>query len=270
MRVQATYTSLRQVITIGGPAVGGVLVAFGLPLALGVALALMAAQAVAFLGIGPIGGGSQVARASLGTALDGIRFIARSPIVAGAITLDLFAVLFGGATALLPAFADGIFHVGAPGLGLLRGADGVGAALVAALVARRPVRRRIGATLLGAVAVFGFATIAFGLSRNFALSLVLLAVVGGADVVSVVIRSSLVQLGTPAEMRGRVNAVESVFIGASNELGEFESGTLAALVGVVPAVVLGGVATLGVIAVAARAFPALRRADAFEEAAESG
>ncbi len=270
MRVQATYTSLRQVVQIGGPAVGGVLVAFGLPLALGVALALMAAQAVAFLGIGPIGGGSQVARASLGTALDGIRFIARSPIVAGAITLDLFAVLFGGATALLPAFADGIFHVGAPGLGLLRGADGVGAALVAALVARRPVRRRIGATLLGAVAVFGFATIAFGLSRNFALSLVLLAVVGGADVVSVVIRSSLVQLGTPAEMRGRVNAVESVFIGASNELGEFESGTLAALVGVVPAVVLGGVATLGVIAVAARAFPALRRADAFEEAAESG
>jgi len=270
MRVQATYTSLRQVITIGGPAVGGILVAFGLPLALGVALALMAAQAVAFLGIGPIGGGPQVARASLGTALDGIRFIARSPIVAGAITLDLFAVLFGGATALLPAFADGIFHVGAPGLGLLRGADGVGAALVAALVARRPVRRSIGATLLGAVAVFGFATIAFGLSRNFALSLVLLAVVGGADVVSVVIRSSLVQLGTPAEMRGRVNAVESVFIGASNELGEFESGTLAALVGVVPAVVLGGIATLAVIAVAARAFPALRRADAFEDTATRG
>jgi len=270
MRVQATYTSLRQVVTIGGPAVGGVLVAFGLPLALGVALALMAAQAVAFLGIGPLSGGPQDARPSLGAALEGIRFIARSPIVAGAITLDLFAVLFGGATALLPAYADGIFHVGAPGLGALRGADGVGAAVVAALLARRPVRRRIGVTLLGAVAVFGAATIAFGLSRNFALSLVLLAAVGGADVVSVVIRSSLVQLGTPAAMRGRVNAVESVFIGASNQLGEFESGTLAALVGVVPAVVLGGIGTLAVIALAARYFPALRRADAFEAAAPAG
>ncbi|MBD5656070.1 MAG: MFS transporter, partial [Candidatus Eremiobacteraeota bacterium] len=200
-------------------------------------------------------------------AFEGLRFIASRPVIAGAISLDLFAVLFGGATALLPAFADTIFHVGPTGLGAMRSAPALGAAVVAAAIARRPLERHVGRTLLIAVAGFGLATIGFGIATNFVLSLALLVVVGGTDMVSVVIRSGLVQLATPNAMRGRVNAVENVFIGASNELGEFESGTLAGLIGVVPAVVAGGVGTLAVIALWGVFFPALRRADRIVEPA---
>jgi hypothetical protein len=260
-RVQASYTSLRELIVIGAPALGGVLVALSTSLALAVAAVALGLYALLLGTLSLERVPSAERAAGWRDAFEGLRFIRSRPIVAGAISLDLFAVLFGGATALLPAFADGVFHAGAPGLGALRSAPAVGATIVAAVLARRPLARRIGPTLFVAVAAFGLATIAFGLSRNFVLSLALLAIVGGSDIVSVVIRISLVQLSTPDAMRGRVNAVEAVFIGASNELGAFESGTLAALVGVVPAVVAGGIATLAVIALWWFAFPALRDAD---------
>jgi len=263
-RVQATYASLRELTVIGGPSLGGVLVALSTPLALEVSVVALLASGL-LLGALRI---ERVARApvelSWREAFEGLRFVRSQPVLAGAISLDLFAVLFGGATALLPAFADGIFHAGPQGLGALRSAPAAGATLVAAFLARNPLRRRVGATLMVAVAGFGVATIGFGLSRSFLLSLGLLAIVGGTDMVSVVIRNGLVQLNTPDAMRGRVNAVEAVFIGASNELGAFESGTLAAALGVVPSVVLGGAATLAVIALWAALFPALRDADRIE------
>ncbi len=259
---QALASSIRQLTVIGGPALGGVLVAVSTPIALGVAAAAMFAAALS-IPLLRILRSADATPPRMRDALEGLRFIRSRPLVLGAISLDLFAVLFGGATALLPAFADGIFHAGPQGLGALRSAPAVGAALVAAGLARRPLQRRVGPTLLVAVAGFGLATIAFGLSRDFVLSLVFLAVVGGTDMVSVVIRNGLVQLGTPDAMRGRVNAVENVFIGASNELGEFESGTLANFIGVVPSVVAGGLGTLAVIALWGVFFPALRRADRF-------
>lgn len=266
VRTQAAFSSIRALVRIGGPALGGLLVTLSPALALGVATALIAAYALLFgaLTLAPV-----VRRRTSATwrdAFEGLHFVRTRPVIAGALSLDLFAVLFGGATALLPAFADG-FGVGPAGLGAMRAAPAVGGALVAAFIARRPLERRVGGVLLIAVAGFGLATIAFGLSRDFRFSLLLLAVVGGTDMISVVIRSGLVQLATPDAMRGRVNAVENVFIGASNELGEFESGTLAAFVGVVPAVVLGGVGTLAIIALWGSFFPALRSADRFVEAA---
>jgi len=261
MRAQATYAALREIAVIGGPALGGALVAISTPLAFVVAIVALCAFCAAITSLRMERRAAPTAPPTWHDAFEGLRFVRAQPIIAGAISLDLFAVLFGGATALLPAFADGIFHAGPQGLGALRSAPAVGAALVAAVLSRRPLRRHVGVTLLVAVAAFGLATIAFGLSRTFPFSLVMLAIVGGTDMVSVVIRSSLVQLTTPDAMRGRVNAVENVFIGASNELGAFESGTLAAFVGVVPSVVIGGVGTIAIIALWATFFPALRRAD---------
>jgi MFS family permease len=263
LRVQATYSSLRQIIVIVGPGVGGLLVAISTPVALGAAAVCELATACFILAL-TIRRDTSREPPRLRDALGGLQYIRSRPVVLGAISLDLFAVLFGGATALLPAFADGIFHVGPQGLGALRSAPAVGAAIVAALIARRPIERNVGPTLLVAVTIFGVATIAFGLSTNFIFSLAMLAVLGGADMISVVIRSGLVQMGTPDAMRGRVSAVENVFIGASNELGEFESGTLAAFIGVVGSVVAGGIGTLAVIAVWALFFPALRNADRFD------
>jgi MFS family permease len=261
MRAQATYAALRQVTVIGGPALGGELIAISTPLAFGVAAIALVGFAIGIgcLRVRPVA--RPTSPPTWREAFEGLRFVRAQPIIAGAISLDLFAVLFGGATALLPAFADGIFAVGPQGLGALRSAPAVGAALTAALLSRRPLRRHVGVTLLVAVAGFGLATIAFGLSRSVPFSLAMLAIAGGTDMVSVVIRSSLVQLSTPDGMRGRVNAVENIFIGASNELGAFESGALAALIGVVPAVVAGGFGTLAIIALWGVFFPALRRAD---------
>jgi hypothetical protein len=182
-------------------------------------------------------------------------------VVLGAISLDLFAVLLGGATALLPIFAKDILHVGAWGLGLLRAAPAAGALALALALTHWPITRRAGHVLLGSVALFGVATLVFGLSTSFALSLGALVVAGAADMVSVVIRQSLVQLDTPDEMRGRVSAVNSVFIGASNQLGEFESGATAALFGPVGSVLLGGVGTLAVAALWMRWFPSLAARD---------
>ncbi|MBK8012234.1 MAG: MFS transporter [Deltaproteobacteria bacterium] len=194
---------------------------------------------------------------------EGLRFVFSRPVVLGAISLDLFAVLFGGATALLPAYARDILHVGPHGLGLLRTAPGVGAGLTAILLAFRPMSHRVGRWMFGGVAVFGLATIVFGLSERFWISLLALFVLGASDMVSVYIRHLLVQIETPDAIRGRVSAVNGVFIGASNELGEFESGVTAGWLGLVPAVVLGGVATLAVVATWMALFPVLRRMNEF-------
>ena len=198
---------------------------------------------------------------SWNTVLAGFHYIWRNKLVLGSISLDMFAVLLGGAVALLPVYASEILKTGPWGLGLLRSAPGVGAIAMAILVAHRPLRRRAGLTMLFCVAGFGICTIIFGLSRSLAISLVALFLLGASDMVSVIIRSILVQLATPDEMRGRVNAVDMIFIGVSNELGEFESGLTAHWFGTVPAVVLGGVGTLVVIAIWAWAFPELRNAD---------
>jgi len=263
MSASSSFSSIRKIVQVGGPALGGALVAIGTPVALIAAMAMLVVGGVA-LALLPLPARVPVpanARVTLHDALGGLRFIRAQPIILGAISLDLFAVLFGGATALLPAFADTILRVGPVGLGLLRAAPSVGGFLVAVYLARRPPQTNVGRTLLAAIAVFGVGTIVFGLSRAFGLSLVALAVLGGADMISVAIRSGLVQLNTPDEMRGRVSAVENVFIGASNELGAFESGTLAALIGTVPSVILGGSATLVVVLLGAVVFPRLAHAD---------
>jgi MFS family permease len=194
------------------------------------------------------------------TILAGLHFIWREKLILGAISLDLFAVLLGGAVALLPVYAREILHTGPWGLGLLRTAPGVGAAVMAVALAHRPLRGRAGPTLLWSVAGFGICTIIFGVSTSLAFSLISLICLGAADMVSVIIRATLVQLRTPDAMRGRVNAVDMVFIGTSNELGQFESGLTAQWFGTVPAVLLGGVGTLVVIALWAWRFPELRKA----------
>jgi MFS family permease len=192
-------------------------------------------------------------------------FIRRTPVLLAAIALDLFAVLFGGAVALLPVIAEERLGVGDVAYGFLRAAPGFGAAAMALALAARPVRRHVGRTLLVAVAVFGFGTVVLGLTHSFVVAFVALVVLSAADMISVFIRGSLVPLVTPDEKRGRVLAVEAVFIGASNELGAFESGMAAQAFGVTATVVGGGLATLGVVGVWWFAFPALRRIDRFEE-----
>jgi len=192
---------------------------------------------------------------------EGLTYIRTNRVVLGAISLDLFAVLLGGATALLPVFARDILHVGPEGFGLLRAAPAVGAAMVALVLASRPIYRHAGTAMFAGVAVFGIATVVFGLSRSFPLSLLALATLGGADMVSVYVRQTLIQIVTPDEMRGRVASVSFLFIGASNELGEFESGVTARLFGPVIAALFGGVASLCVTGLWARLFPGLRRVD---------
>jgi MFS family permease len=183
------------------------------------------------------------------------------PVVLGAISLDLFAVLLGGATALLPVYARDILHVGPMGLGVLRSGPAVGAALMALALAHKPLARHTGITMFFGVAVFGLATITFGLSTNIYLSLAALAMLGASDMISVFVRSALIQYATPDDMRGRVSSVSMLFVGASNELGEFESGVTAAWFGTIPAVVIGGLGTLGVVAVWMWLFPPLREVD---------
>ena len=208
------------------------------------------------------------ARAHLAEAVEGFRFVRSQPIVLGAISLDLFAVLFGGAVALLPALADERLHVGAVGIGWLRAAGGIGAAAVTLRLAVRPFTRRVGRWLLGAVATFGVATIVLGVTTSFVVAFAAMFVLAGADSISVFVRATLVPLVTPASKRGRVLAVEAVFIGASNELGAFESGVAGQILGPAGAVVLGGAATLAVALSWARAFPALRTVDRFPTPSE--
>jgi MFS family permease len=265
LRVSALYSAIREIVGVAGPALGGALVAVSTAVALETAAALLALSIGGLLAlrIAPRAPFAHPERVTLHAAFGGLRFIRDQPVILAAISLDLFAVLFGGATALLPAYADVILRIGPVGLGFLRAAPAAGAAAAAVWMARRPIRSKAGPTLLIAVAIFGLATIVFGASRHFALSFAALSISGAADMVSVVIRTGLVQLTTPDAMRGRVNAVENVFIGASNELGAFESGTVAALIGIVPAVVAGGAATLAVVAACGVVFPQLRHFDRF-------
>jgi hypothetical protein len=198
---------------------------------------------------------------TLKSVLAGLRYIAQKKIILGSISLDLFAVLLGGAVALLPVFASEVLRTGPWGLGLLRASPAIGAGSMALLLAHRPFRSRAGATMLWCVAGFGAATILFGVSRSLILSMVALMLVGSMDMVSVVVRSTLVQLATPDEMRGRVSAVEMIFIGASNEIGQFESGITAQWFGTVPAVIMGGIGTLLITALWAWHFPEIRRVE---------
>jgi MFS family permease len=198
---------------------------------------------------------------NLTTVSAGLRYIWREKVVLGSISLDLFAVFLGGAVALLPVYAREILLTGPWGLGLLRAAPGVGAAAMAIFLAHRPFRRKVGLIMLWCVAGFGFFTILFGLSRSLVLSLIALFFVGATDMVSVIVRAVLIQVATPDEMRGRVNAVDMVFIGASNEFGEFESGLTAQWLGTLPAVVIGGIGTIIVTAIWAWRFPELRKVE---------
>jgi MFS family permease len=250
---------------IGGPALGGLLFALHSELvyAAAASLSLVAFAGTLLLRAGRDGAGGT--SPDLASVLGGVRLIRRTPVLFGAISLDLFAVLFGGAVALLPVFAKDVLDVGPAGLGLLRAAPAVGALCAAIVLARRPIRDRAGRTLLTVVGVYGITIITFGLSTTMWLSLLALAVGGGADMVSVVLRQTILPLVTPDELRGRANAVEMVFISASNELGAFESGVAAALVGAVPAVVIGGVLTVAIAVGWTRFFPAPARVDRLED-----
>ena len=251
---------------VAGPALGGLLFSIRPELVYAVAALMLAAGAVAMLASHERGEAAARARSpGLGSVLEGIRFIRRTPVMLGAISLDLFAVLFGGAIALLPLFAREILHTGPLGLGILRSAPAVGALLAGFMLARRPLRGSTGTTLLAVVAAFGAAMIVFGLSRSFPLSLAALAVSGFVDMISVNIRSTIPAVAAPNELRGRVVAVEMVFISASNELGAFESGVVAALIGAVPAVVIGGAITIALAASWRWLFPELARIDRIDE-----
>ncbi len=258
-RAAARSASVFQTAAILGPSIGGLL--YGIGPAAGYAAAALgfAAAAIATAAIPAPGRPSAREKPTLRSVFGGIAFIRSEPAILGAISLDLVAVLLGGATALLPIFAGPILHAGPLGLGLLRTAPSIGALLVSLVLARHPIGRRQGPVMFGSVALFGLATIGFGLSRSVPLSVLCLALLGGADVISVVIRSTLIQIRTPDAMRGRVSAVNMLFIGSSNQLGEFESGSLAAVVGAVPAVLLGGIGTLAVTGLWAILFPSLRR-----------
>jgi MFS family permease len=262
----ALNTATMQLATIGGPAVAGVLILLGTPVVYGTVTVLILAAAALIWGLRGGGGGGSVGEPmNMRTLLSGVSFVRNHRPVLGSISLDLFAVLFGGATALLPAFASDVLHVGPTGLGLLRAAPAAGAAIAGAALAWQPVRTAVGRWLFGGVAAFGVAILVFGLSRSFLVSLAALAALGAADMVSMYVRHLLVQLQTPDSIRGRVSAVNAVFIGASNELGEFESGVTAAWWGVVPAVLVGGAATLVVAVSWTRLFPMLWRLDRFPE-----
>jgi MFS family permease len=248
-----------QAAVVAGPAVGGVLFAVKPESVYAVAAGLFAVGLVALLALRVPPTLREETAAGLAGLAAGVRFVLRTPMLLGAIALDLFAVLFGGAIALAPVFARTILHVGPIGLGVLRSAPAVGALAAGIMLARRPLQQRAGPTLLVVVAVFGLCMVVFGLSRWFALSIAALAIAGFVDMISINIRSTTVGLITPNELRGRVNAVEMVFISASNELGAFESGAVAALIGTVTSVVAGGIATIALAASWTRLFPALAR-----------
>jgi MFS family permease len=256
----AWNSSIFQAATIAGPVVGGLLYGFtSSPVPVYICAGIEYLMALTLVGRIRLAAPIRRTAASYRQALEGVRYIWRHKLILGAISLDLFAVLLGGATALLPVYAREILKIGAFGLGILRGAPAVGAVLMALAMARWPLRRRAGAIMMACVGGFGVFTIVFGLSRTLPLSLAALALIGACDMVSVIVRHTLIQLSTPDEMRGRVSAVNVVFIGASNEVGQFESGITAQWFGAVPAVVLGGLGTIAIVALWVWRFPELRR-----------
>ncbi len=263
-RATALVTAAGQFAMICGPAVGGLAYA----LAPAVPYGLMAGfWILGFLALGAVALDHPVearAPARFADVFAGVGFVRDNPAILGTISLDLFAVLLGGATALMPIYASDILKTGPWGLGLLRAAPAIGAILMTAVIARHPIHRRVGMRMFQAVIAFGIATVVFALSRTMALSLAALFAMGAADTISVVIRVSLVQLRTPDAMRGRVGAVNFLFINASNQLGEFESGMTAALLGAVPAAALGGLGTIAIALLWMRLFPELRRVESLE------
>jgi len=250
-----------QTASIVGPALGGALYIFGPAVVFGSGMAMFLGSALCLAALKTRAERKPREPVTLAVALAGFKFIRNNPVIFGAISLDLFAVLLGGAVAMLPIYARDILQTGPWGLGLLRASVSVGAILMAVLLARFPLQRRAGMRMLLAVGVFGLATIGFALSTSLVISLIMLFIMGAADMVSVYVRQTLVQIETPDEMRGRVSAVSTVFIGASNELGEFESGMMAAAFGTVPSVVMGGLGAIGVVLLWAWLFPALRKRD---------
>jgi MFS family permease len=264
-------SSIFQTATILGPAAGGLVYALfrGPAVVYAIAMVAAAGASLSMLRVQLKSKPAPREAVSWKTVLAGLRYIRDHQIVLGAVSLDLFAVLLGGAVALLPVYAKEVLHTGPWGLGLLRCAPGIGAGAMAILLAHRPLRRRAGPTMLWCVGGFGVFTVLFGVSHSLALSMAALALVGASDMVSVVIRGVLVQLATPDEMRGRVNAVEMIFIGASNEFGQFESGVTAAWIGSVPAVILGGIGSIVVTLLWAALFPQLRNVDRLAGAGET-
>lgn len=258
-------TSAGQTAQIIGPSLGGLLFSLGVGFVYSTAtIALLVAAILTFL-IRMEQSIRRLEPVSLRSLFSGMVFVYRNKVILGTISLDLFAVLLGGATALLPIFAQDILHTGPWGLGLMRTAPAVGALLMSIIFAYFPLKKAFGPTLFGALAVFGITTMIFALSTNLFVSLFALFLVGASDVVSVVIRTTLVQLQTPDDMRGRVNAVNSLFIGTSNQLGEFESGMLAGFVGAVPAAFIGGLGTVAVAGLWMYLFPSLRRLRSLSE-----
>jgi MFS family permease len=257
----AWASSIFQAATILGPILGGLIYAFARgPVAVYLCAVLAAAVAIVLTFELPVQEKERARpAANLSTVFEGFRYIWREKLILGAISLDLFAVLLGGAVALLPLYAREILNAGPWALGMLRSAPGVGAGIMAIAIAHRPLKKRAGATMLWCVAGFGLCTVIFGVSRSFAISLAALFLVGATDMVSVIVRATLIQVKTPDEMRGRVNAVDMIFIGASNELGQFESGITAQWFGAVPAVILGGIGAIAVTGLWAWMFPQLRR-----------
>lgn len=262
-RAIAISSSIFQSSAIMGPALGGALYVFG-PATTYIASALLfltMTLSFSLIKTKPVPVIADPGISTLARVMAGVSYIRHSPIVLGAVSLDLFAVLLGGAVALLPIFARDILHVGPEGLGVLRSAPAIGALLLNFLIIARPPQRHTGLLMFGCIALFGITIIIFGLSTNFWLSLGALTIMGSADMVSVYVRSTLVPLATPVAMLGRVTAVEMLFIGASNELGEFESGLTAGWFGTVPAVIIGGIGTLGIVAIWMWLFPDLRKVD---------
>ena len=263
-RAVSAIASAREISVIAGPALGGVIYLLGAPTLYLTSMAcfLVSCCILFFLHYNYVAKAKQPV--DLHHLLGGLRFIKNNKLILGSVSLDMFAVLLGGATALLPIVAKDILHTGPWGLGLLRCAPAVGALLMSVYLARHPLTHSVGKIMYIAVATFGAATILFGLSEHLILSMIALFILGASDMISVVIRSTLVQLETPDDMRGRVSAANSIFIGSSNQLGEFESGATAALFGVVPAIVLGGFGTIAVVGIWMYLFPSLLHRNTLE------
>ncbi len=264
-QASAWSASAGQTASILGPSLGGLLFSFGPELVYLTSAAALLFAGILIFSIRMVRGARSSEQQVIRSIFSGLEFVFRRKVILGTISLDLFAVLLGGATALLPIFAKDILHTGPWGLGLLRTAPAVGALLMSLVLAKYQLRYRLGPILFGALGVFGLATIVFALSKSMVLSLVALFLTGASDVISVVIRSTLVQMNTPNEMRGRVSAVNSLFVGTSNQLGEFESGMVAGLLGAVPAAFIGGLGTIAVAGLWMYLFPALRRLRSFSD-----